>query len=99
MLEQHVISRMDSFIDAEGKWATEIVEEIGILKAIGWLKNAQKLVTEITIKNCFKKWEFPEVDSRKGSFIKYICKIFQKTNLSYPTIRTRTSANFVNILN
>ena len=40
MLEQHVISRMDSFIDAEGKWAMEIVEEIGILKAIGWLKNA-----------------------------------------------------------
>lgn len=52
MLQQHVI---DSFIDDEGKWATEIVEEIGILKAIGCLKNAWKLVTEITIKNCFKK--------------------------------------------
>ena len=46
----------------------------------------------------------------KGSFIYYVHKIFQKTNISYPLIRTRTSAyqgvrnvsfseNFANVLN
>ena len=39
----------------------EIAEEIDILKTIGCLKNAWKLVSETTMKNCFEKCGLPKV--------------------------------------
>ena len=50
------------------------------------------------------------LNEHMGWFIQYVCKIFRKTNISYPRIRTRTcvyqgvgnssfSENFANVLN
>ena len=69
-------------------------------------------ISTYSLLNCFRKinsimdvWQGP-----KGSLIYCVCKIFRKTNISYPLTRTRTCAyqvvknvsfseNFVNIIN
>ena len=48
-LADHLITQID-----ENKQATGIVEEINILKALGWLKNTWKSVGETTLRTVFK---------------------------------------------
>ena len=46
----------------------------------------------INLLSCFIGISFSVFLKIKGSFIYFVCKIFQKTYLSYPLIRTRTCA-------
>ena len=53
LLVCYVVSRID-----EGKTASQIIEEVHILKAITWLQTAWKSVVPETIKHCFKECGF-----------------------------------------
>ena len=48
-----VISRINDNVKA-----TDIIQEVDVLKAISWIKSAWGEVSEETIVNCFKKCEF-----------------------------------------
>ena len=53
LLIRYVISRMN-----DNKRASDIINEINILKVIGWVKSAWREVTSDTINHCFKKRGF-----------------------------------------
>ena len=53
LLVRYVISWID-----KGKTASQIIEEVHVLKAIAWLQTAWKSVVPETIKYCFKKCRF-----------------------------------------
>ena len=53
LLVRYIVSRID-----EGKTASQIIEEVHVLKAITWLKTACKKVVPDTTKHCFKKCGF-----------------------------------------
>ena len=57
LLIRYVISRVD-----DNKRASDIINEINILKVIGWVKSAWREVTSDTIKHCFEKCGFPTDD-------------------------------------
>ena len=46
----------------DNKRASDIINEINILKVIGWVKSAWREVTSDTIKHCFEKCGFPTDD-------------------------------------
>ena len=48
-----VISRINDNVKA-----TDIIQEVDVLKAIYWIKSARGEVSQETIVNCFKKYEF-----------------------------------------
>ena len=56
-LIRYVILRVD-----DNKRASDIINEINILKVIGWVKSAWREVTSDTIKHCFEKCGFPTDD-------------------------------------
>ena len=58
LLIRCVISRVD-----DNKRVSDIVNEINILKVIGWVKSVWREVTSDTIKHCFEKCSFPTDDS------------------------------------
>ena len=55
-----------------------------LMKKYFWLK--EKIVIDMILQCLCKYFD------KKGSFIKYVRKIFQKTNISNPLIRIRTCA-------
>ena len=57
LLIRYVISRVDN-----NKQASNIINEINILKVIGWVKSAWKEFTSDTMKHCFEKCGFPTDD-------------------------------------
>ena len=56
LLIRYVISKVDD------KQASNIINEINILKVIGWVKSAWKEFTSDTMKHCFEKCGFPTDD-------------------------------------
>ena len=77
-----------------------------------WKIYTNLLICLLSYFNCCKTKAVAQssVEKLTGSLIQYACKIFQKTNISYPLIRTRTcpcqglrnislSENFVHVLN
>ena len=46
----------------DNKRASDIINEINILKVINWIKSAWREVTSDTIKHCFEKRGFPNDD-------------------------------------
>ena len=58
LLIRYVISRVD-----DNKRASDIINEINILKVIGWVKSAWREVTSDTIKHCFEKCGSPTDDN------------------------------------
>ena len=57
LLIRYVILRVD-----DNKRASDIINEINILKVIGWAKSAWREVISVTIKHCFEKCGFPTDD-------------------------------------
>ena len=53
LIVRYAVSRID-----EGKTASQIIEEVHVLKAITWLQTEWKSVVPETIKHCFKKCGF-----------------------------------------
>ena len=46
----------------DNKRASDIINEINILRVIGWVKSAWREITSDTIKHCFEKRSFPTDD-------------------------------------
>ena len=55
LLVKYVIARVD-----EGKKASDIIQDVDILKAIHWLQLAWKNVSKETIQHCFQKCGFSQ---------------------------------------
>ena len=57
LLIRYVISGVD-----DNKRASDIINEVNILKVVGWFKSSWREVTSFTIKHCFEKCGFPTDD-------------------------------------
>ena len=66
LLVHYIVSQID-----EGKTASQIIEEVHVLKAITWFQTASKSVVPEIIKHCFKRLTL----SSKNCLCKFLMKL------------------------